>query len=148
MAKSSLKLKGGSARNLELDVVRSLYFLNQLSDKGINAKAFILVYNDEICRRIKNEWIPKYNFEHEDQVEILIFEHFNKATLSKIKDEKYRNSTFTDSKADTAMTITEEYLTKEIDARYPVEKYNNVKEKHKQYINGINWDYFKIFEKK
>ncbi len=149
MAKSSLKLEtAGVRKNLELDVLRTMYFINQLSEMGLKAKSFILVHNQNICATINNKWFNKYNFKHIDKIEFLTFSHFDQEVLEKIASEKKANSAFKDSKAEFSGSITEAYLKNEIEKIYTDKKYNNVTSSHDKYINGINWDYFGIFEEK
>jgi hypothetical protein len=51
MAKSSIKLRGGSVRNLELDLLKIIFALNY---KGCNKKktAFFIVHNKTVKNRI------------------------------------------------------------------------------------------------
>lgn len=150
MAKSSLELgTAGVRKNLELDVLRILYFINQLSEIGIKTKSFILVHDEKICTTIKEKWFLKYKFKHIDKIELLTFSHFDKEVLAKIAFEKKENKNFKNSKADFSGGITEKYLTSEIEKIYYNKKYNKVTTQHDNHIiNGIKWDYFEIFEEK
>lgn len=149
MAKSSLELgTAGVRKNLELDVLRIFYFINQLSEIGIKTKSFILVHDEKICTTIKTKWFTKYNFKHIDEITLLTFSHFNKEILEKIASEKKGNRTFKNSKADFSGGITEKYLKSEIEKIFCNKKYNKVTTQHDSYINGIKWDYFEIFKEK
>lgn len=149
MAKSSLELgTAGVRKNLELDVLRILYFINQLSEIGIKTKSFILVHDEKICTTIKNKWFIKYKFKHIDKIELLTFSHFDKEILAKITSEKKENKNFKNSKADFSGGMTEKYLISEIEKIYDNKKYNKVTTQHDNHINGIKWDYFEIFDEK
>ncbi|MCE2963348.1 MAG: hypothetical protein ACK5UE_06370 [Chitinophagales bacterium] len=80
MAKSSVKLRGGSVRNLELDILKIIFALNY---KGCNKKktAFFIVHNEEVKNRILL-WVKKYGHE-EDNIIIQICDGYDKKNLIK-----------------------------------------------------------------
>ena len=100
MAKSSLKLNtSGPRRNLELDVLRLIHFVNLFASKKVKVFAVMLVHNDEIKDLICNKWIKKYDFNNTDYFKVFTFEkneHFlnnkNAILIEKENKEEIANS--------------------------------------------------------
>src|SRR5690554_2626410 len=110
MAKSSLGMRtAGVRRNLELDVLRMIYFINT----GENIQGFLLVYNDEI-KNLVSKWLKKYHFNKISEFTVFTFSNAPKEILDKIIKEKQNNSSFKNSKADISKKYTEQLLTNKI----------------------------------
>lgn len=149
MAKSSLQLKtAGVRRNLELDVLRMIYCLNQLKSVGQDAKGYILVFNDEIKDTIENLWLTKYNFNDRQSIEVLTFSELPKEIIKKIRKEKADNSSFKNSNANYSKEATELFLKKKIQADYNKKEYTPLTKDNDKFTIKINWDYYEILEKK
>ncbi|HUH25098.1 MAG TPA: hypothetical protein VLY87_00585 [Flavobacterium sp.] len=143
MAKSSLEIRtAGVRRNLELDVLRMIYFINA----GENIEGFLLVYNEEI-KNLVSKWLKKYHFNKMSKFTVFTFSNAPKEKLDEIIKEKQNNSSFKNSKADISKKYTEELLTNKIDNEFETQKFKKVDELEMTLLAGINWDYFKIFEK-
>lgn len=145
MAKSSLKLNtSGPRRNLELDVLRLIHFVNLFASKKVKVFAVMLVHNDEIKDLICNKWFKKYDFNNTDYFKVFTFEkneHFlnNK---NAILIEKENNSSFNNSVAILSEKTIEEILKNEIENHF---KISNLYEIENQF-SGIKWDYKKLFK--
>ena len=145
MAKSSLKLNtSGPRRNLELDVLRLIHFVNLFASKKVKVFAVMLVHNDEIKDLICNKWFKKYDFNNTDYFKVFTFEkneHFlnNK---NAILIEKENNSSFNNSVAILSEKTIEEILKNEIENHF---KISNLYEIENQF-SGIKWDYKELFK--
>jgi len=147
MAKSSLDLKKpGSARNLELDVLRLIYFVNLFSDKEIKVYGVMLVHNKEIKDRILNVWLPKYSFTNFDFFRVLTFENdpYFLENKEEIKLEKLNNSTFINSSAPTSKKIIEQILTTELESYFKIEKLHQIEITD---FKRISWDFDKLYKR-
>lgn len=142
MAKSSLKMKtAGVRRNLELDVLRIIYFINA----GENIQGFLLVYNDEI-KSLVEKWLKKYHFIEVSKFTIFTFSDVSKEKLDEIIKEKENNSSFKNSKADISKKCTEDLLINRIDKKFEAQGFKKVNKSGPIIYDGINWDYYEIFE--
>lgn len=143
MAKSSLKMKtAGVRRNLELDVLRIIYFINT----GENIQGFLLVYNQEI-KNIVIKWLKKYHFDKVNKFTIFTFSDAPKETLDEMIKEKQNNSSFKNSKADISKKYTEKLLTSKIENEFDIKGFKKVDTLKPIILSGINWDYYEIYEK-
>ena len=146
MAKSSLDIsKAGTSRNLELDVLRLINFVNLFSDKEIKVYGVMMVHNKEIEDRILNVWLPKYSFTNFDYFKILTFES-DKCFLEKkevLVLEKKNNSAFLNSCAPMGKNIIEQILTTELENYFKVENLHRIEITD---FNGIRWDFNKLFK--
>ena len=146
MAKSSLDIsKAGTSRNLELDVLRLINFVNLFSDKEIKVYGVMMVHNKEIEDRILNVWLPKYSFTNFDYFKILTFES-DKCFLEKkevLVLEKKNNSAFLNSCAPMGKNIIEQILTTELENYFKVENLHRIEITD---FNGIRWDFSKLFK--
>lgn len=146
MAKSSLNItKAGTSRNLELDVLRLINFVNLFSDKEIKVYGVMMVYNKEIKDRILNVWLPKYSFTNFDYFKILTFES-DEYFLEKKEEivlEKKNNSTFLNSGAPMGEKIIEQILTNKLENCFKVENLHRIEITD---FNGIRWDFNKLFK--
>lgn len=141
MAKSTLKLNGGQRRNLELDVLRLIHFINMFENKEIKIYGYMIVYNQAIKNLIVNKWLPKYNFKSLN-FEVLTFEN-EMAYLenqTEIFNEKKNNSTFTDSNSRFSKEIVENILINKIEIKFGTDKLQNLEMSE---IKRINWDFQK-----
>jgi hypothetical protein len=59
MAKSNLDLKGAKGPKLELDLLRLVYAVKELRQRGDQAKGYLLVMTEDIAKRTES-WIQKY----------------------------------------------------------------------------------------
>lgn len=142
MAKSSIKLNtSGPRRNLELDVLRLLFYLEKHRLQNEEAYAYILVYDNE-KENLIYKWLDKYGFIDEKRFKIKLFKNrITEVNELEIKNEKENNKNFTNSTAQISQDITEKILKNIIDKDF--EKYNLSNDQPKQ---SISWDYFKIFD--
>lgn len=62
MAKSSLDLRGGKSRNLELDFLRLVYAVQHHHQHGDEAHGYLAVLDDDAAQRV-NVWEKKYEAE-------------------------------------------------------------------------------------
>lgn len=146
MTKSSLQFKtSGPRRNLELDVLRLIYFINLYKGKGVKMFGVILIHNDEI-KNLVNEWIIKYAFENKLCFEILKFD--NEIEYLSQKDEIYfeklNNKTFNSSIAKKSKLATEKILERKIIERFGFENLIEVEKDDK--LNTINWDFIRLLK--
>ena len=142
MAKSTLQLNAGQRRNLELDVLRLIHFINMFQNKEIKVYGFMLVYNEAIKNLITKKWLPKYNFESLN-FEVLTFENETDFLENKIGilNEKNNNSTFSNSNAKLSKQIVENILANKIELKFGV---NNLHSFQFSDIQRIEWDFQKI----
>ena len=142
MAKSTLKLKSGQSRNLELDVLRLIHFMNMFENKEIEVYGFMLVHNDTIKNLIIKNWLPKYNFNNPN-FEVLTFENENEFIDNKLKIliDKSNNSNFSNSNAKFSEEIIENVLANKIEFKFGI---GNLYDFHQSEINGIKWDFQKV----
>lgn len=142
MAKSSLYLKtAGVRRNLELDVLRMIYFINT----GENIKGFLLVYNEKI-KNLVIKWLKKYHFDKIDRFTIFTFSDTPTEKLNEMMKEKQDNASFKNSIADFSKKYTEELLTNKIDNEFESRGFKKSNVSETTILNGINWDYYEVFE--
>ncbi|MDY0088777.1 MAG: hypothetical protein RBR78_00255 [Flavobacteriaceae bacterium] len=143
MAKSSLKLKtAGVRKNLELDVLRMIYFINN----GENIHGFLLVYNDEI-KNLVIKWLKKYDFDKIDRFTIFTFSDTPTEKLNEMMKEKQDNASFKNSKADFSKEYTEKLLTDKVDNEFESRGFKKSNVSETTILNGINWDFYEVFEK-
>lgn len=146
MAKSSLDLKKpGSSRNLELDVLRLIHFINLFANKEIKVFGVMMVHNKEIKNRIMNVWLPKYSFTNIDYFKVLTFEN-DALFLEKKEDillEKKYNSTFLKSNATKSKNIIEKILTSRLENLFKPENLNEIDISD---FKGISWDFDKLYK--
>lgn len=146
MAKSSLKFStSGPRRNLELDVLRLIHFVNLFANQKIKVFAFILVHNEDISRLIFEKWFVKYKFTNTDYFKVITFEndvHFlnNEAD---ILIEKKNNSTFNNSVALLSEKVVEKILHNEIEKYFNTNDFIEIDLKE---FSGISWDFDKLFK--
>ena len=144
MAKSSLKFKtSGPRRNLELDVLRLIHFINLFQNSEIKVYGFMMVYNKEIKNLIIDKWLPKYNFKNPN-FEVLTFENEKKFLDNKFEifNEKIQNSNFKNSNAEKSKDLIEEILKNKLELKFGIE---NLKDIIINDFNGIEWDFQKKF---
>ena len=112
MAKSSLSLKGGCVRNLELDVLRILNCIEKATEQDKNIIGYMLVYDDAVKQRIE-KWLPNYNFAYRDKLKIETFKgKFSKDKIEIIFAEKAENAKWANSVANKSKKLTEDLLKK------------------------------------
>lgn len=143
MAKSSLKLKtAGVRKNLELDVLRMIYFIN----KGENIHGFLLVYNDEI-KNLVIKWLKKYHFNEVNKFTIFTFSDIPTEKLNEMMKEKEDNASFKNSKADFSKEYTEKLLINKINNEIESQGFKKCNILETTILNKINWDFYEVFEK-
>lgn len=143
MAKSTLQFKAGQRRNLELDVLRLIYFVNMFEKEKTKIFGFMIVYNEEIKNLIINKWFKKYNFKNIN-FEVLTFENEKDFIDNKVEIliEKKNNSNFNNSNSDFSKEIVENILANKIKMKFGND---NLHDFQLSEINGIQWDFKKIF---
>lgn len=144
-AKSNLNLKSpGPTRNLELDVLRLIYFINHFADKEIKVFGVMLVYNEEIKKRILDVWLPKYSFNKFDYFKVITFENEPHFLINEkeILFEKQNNSNFNKSEANLSKEVTEQILTNELNSYFKIENLHKIDISD---FNGLRWDFYKLF---
>lgn len=87
MAKSSLDLRGAKAQKMELDLLRLVYAVARLRHGGQAARAYLLVMNAALARRVA-VWLEKY--ESPDAVRILVAAP-DSDELARLRAEKASN---------------------------------------------------------
>lgn len=146
MAKSSLKFStSGPRRNLELDVLRLIHFVNLYAKQKNKVFAVMLVHNEDIKQLILKKWFVKYKFANTDYFKVITFEddvHFlnNKTD---ILIEKKNNSTFNNSVAILSEKVVEKILHNEIEKYFDTNDFNEIDLKE---FSGISWDFEKLFK--
>ena len=143
MAKSTLQFKAGQRRNLELDVLRLIYFVNMFEKEKTKIFGFMIVYNEEIKNLIMSVWLQKYNFKNIN-FEVLTFENEKDFIDNKVEIliEKKNNSNFNNSNSDFSKEIVENILANKIKMKFGND---NLHDFQLSEINGIQWDFKKIF---
>lgn len=150
MAKTLLHLNSpGSVRNLELDVLRTVSCIEKMTFNKQAVQGFILIYDNNIKKRIENLWLPKYSFECCDKLNIVTFEDkLSYDVLEIIKAEKARNSIGTDRSANYSKTVTEELLNSIIFQDLTSNGYRLANQDKKDFPINVDWDFYGRFEKK
>jgi hypothetical protein len=150
MAKTLLHLNSpGSVRNLELDVLRTIMCIEKMTFKNQNVQGYILIYDNDIKKRIENLWLPKYSFECRERLIIETFiDKLPIDVLDKIRVEKGRNSEGTDRSADYSKTLTEELLNNIILSNLTSNGYKLLGKDKKDFLVNVDWDFYGRFEKK
>ena len=146
MAKSSLKFNtSGPRRNLELDVLRLIHFVNLYADQKIKVFAFMLVHNEDIRRLIFEKWFVKYKFTNIDYFNIITFENDVYFLNNKVDIliEKKNNSTFNNSVAVLSEKVVEKILNSEIEKYFYTNDFHEIELKE---FCGISWDFVKLFK--
>lgn len=141
MAKSSISLRtAGPKRNLELDVLRIIYFLSIHNNKKENSAGFLLVYDEHIKTLIQS-WIEKYNYTKDNIIILTFKDKISDLEKEIINNEKQNNKNHNDSIARLSQDITEKILVSEIEKRYV--KFNDYEVENE---TKINWDFYKIYK--
>lgn len=146
MVKSSMQFNtSGPRRNLELDVLRLIHFVNLFANKEVKVFAVMLVYNEKIKNLICNRWFKKYCFENTDYFKVMTYENNEHYLIKKTKIliEKKNNSTFNVSSAILSKKITEKILKNEIEKKFKAENLHKIEETE---ILGVDWDFKKLFK--
>jgi len=137
-------LNPGSARSLELDFLRLVYAKKELSSKGHEVFAYLMVTTEEVANTV-HKWRKKYELE-EDYVKILDAS-LNEDDIRELLAEKIKNKTANHSKnndeekkdeakADVGKEMIEKKLVSHI------EKFHcNRETAIKSMPFGVNWDY-------
>lgn len=145
MAKSSIKFNtSGPRRNLELDVLRLIHFVNLFAVKEVKVFAVMLVHNEEIKNLICGKWFEKYHFENTDYFKVITYENNEHYLNNKteILIEKKNNSDFNNSSAILSEKITEEILRNEIEKDFKIEKLHEIQDK----FLGVKWDFKRLYK--
>jgi hypothetical protein len=148
MAKSSLNLKGGKLRNLELDYLR-LIQASQNCKYPNKIIPYLLVWNEKIKKVIENKWNKKYKV-GDGKIFIFTFDEKDSAVNKSILQEKENNKKgITEnskelSGASYSKETLENYLKNLIESRLKDINTYKKKEKSKKELIDINWDYFEV----
>jgi hypothetical protein len=136
-------LKPGSARSLELDFLRLVYAKKELSSKGQEVHAYLMVTTEEVVNAVKN-WMVKYDAEGIVNIQAAFSEddteHIEKLIAEKKQNQlgnvfKEKNNK---AKADIGKDLVEERLKSLIENKHGK---GDVIKDVKEMPFRINWDY-------
>ena len=144
MAKSALDLRGAKSRNLRLDVELLGRAIEELSDQGHSATAYVLVLSEEVGRAAER-WSRQQR--HGDSISVIV-PRLSRRELEDLEAEKRRNARGIssgvpeDSIARVGKSLAEDKLRRSIARREPASRDS------RQRPLGVNWDYVGVVSEK